>query len=79
MISNTATVVLPALSIRIAGSNAGQFKQTNDCPAQIPVGASCTASVTFKPTGKGGKSARLEVTAGGGAAAKTVALSGNGT
>ena len=79
MISNTGTVVLPILSISFGGTNPGQFKQTNNCPAQVLVGESCTASVTFSPTWKGSKSASLKITPGGGAAAKSVALTGNGT
>jgi hypothetical protein len=79
MIINTGTVVLPILSIKFGGTNPGQFKQTNDCPAQVLVGESCTVSVTFNPTSRGTKSASLKITAGGGAGAKSVALTGNGT
>jgi hypothetical protein len=78
-ISNTGTVVLPIVSITIGGSHPGHFKQTNDCPAQVPVGGSCSASVTFNPTSRGSKSAKLRVTAAGGAGVKTVGLTGNGT
>lgn len=77
-ISNTGTVVLPITSIILSGTNPGQFSQTNNCPAQVPVGGSCSASVKFKPTSTGAKSSTLRVTPGGGAAVKTVALSGTG-
>jgi arylsulfatase A-like enzyme len=79
MIINTGTIVLPILSITLGGTNPGQFKQTNDCPAQVLVAESCTVSVTFNPTSRGTKSANLKITAGGGAGAKSVALTGNGT
>ena len=78
-ITNTGILVLPIPSIVIAGSNPGQFKQTSNCTAQVPAGGVCTVTVTFKPTSKGSKTARLRITVGGGADTKSVALSGNGT
>jgi hypothetical protein len=78
-ITNTATVVLPISSITIGGSNPKQFKQVNDCPPQVAIGGSCTVSVTFNPTARGDKSATLKIVPAGGAAAKSVALSGKGT
>jgi PASTA domain len=78
VISNTGTVLLPVNSIKLTGTNPGQFSQTNNCPAQVPVGGSCSASVQFKPTSNGLKSAILKVTTGGGGSATSVALSGTG-
>ncbi|MGH8243489.1 MAG: sulfatase-like hydrolase/transferase [Steroidobacteraceae bacterium] len=78
-ISNSGAVVLPISSIKFEGTNPQQFKQTNNCPAQVFVGESCIANVTFNPTSKGAKSAALKITAGGGAGAKSVTLTGNGT
>jgi hypothetical protein len=77
-ISNTGSVVLPISSITLTGTTAGQFAKTSNCPAQVPVGGSCSVSVVFNPTTTGIKSASLKVTPGGGAAAKSVALSGTG-
>ena len=77
-ISNTGGVVLPISSIVLAGTNPGQFARTTNCPARVAVGGSCTVSVVFKPTSTGAKSATLQVTPGGGAALKSVALSGTG-
>jgi Gametolysin peptidase M11 len=77
-ISNTGTVVLPISSIGLVGTNAGQFAQTHNCPARVAVGGNCRVSVVFKPTSTGAKSAVLRVTPGGGAAAKSVSLSGRG-
>jgi hypothetical protein len=78
-VTNTGTVKLPITSISLAGQHPGQFGQTNNCPAQVPVGGSCTVNVVFKPTTRGAKSAILRVVPGGGASEKTVALSGTGT
>jgi hypothetical protein len=77
-ISNTGVVVLPISSIVVAGTNPGQFIRTHNCPARVAVGGSCTASVVFKPTSTGAKSAVLQVIPGGGAALKSLALSGTG-
>ena len=56
-ISNTGVVLLPISSIVVAGTNSGQFIRTHNCPARVAVGGSCTASVVFKPTSTGAKSA----------------------
>jgi hypothetical protein len=77
-ISNTGSVVLPISSIVIAGTNPGQFARTTNCSTQVAIGGSCTVSVVFKPTSTGAKFATLQVTPGGGAALKSVALSGTG-
>ena len=78
-ISNTGTIVLPIVSIKLQGSNPGQFEQSNNCPAQVRVGESCTVGIAFDPTSTGSKTAVLKITAGGGAAAKSVMLAGTGT
>jgi hypothetical protein len=41
------------LYMAINGFHYGDFAQTNDCPAEIPAGVSCTVSVTFTPTARG--------------------------
>jgi archaellin len=77
-ISNTSIVALPISSISLGGTNPTQFAFTKTCSSTLAAGASCTVSAVFKPTSTGAKSATLKVTPGGGAAAKTVALSGTG-
>jgi len=65
--------------IRLTGSNAGAFAQSNTCGSSVPAGGSCTISVTFAPKYSGPRTATLEVDDNGGASPQTVALSGNGT
>jgi len=77
-IVNTGPMTLPISLISLEGSNPDQFSQTDDCPAQLGVGASCVVRVTFRPTGAGARSAILTLSPGGGAATKTVALSATG-
>jgi len=78
-LKNTGSVVLPITSTSRGGTNPGQFTHSSGCPTQLAVGAQCTVAVYFKPTSTGSKSATLKVTPGGGAAVKTVALTGTGT
>ncbi len=77
-IANTGTTVLPISSISLTGNNPGQFSRSTNCPSQLPIGGTCTATVIFKPTSTGTKSAILTVALGGGVTSKTVALSGAG-
>ena len=77
-ISNTGPVQVGLKSIIIGGTNPGQFKKANNCPAQLAVGAQCTVSVTFKPSSTGAKSALLTVTPAVGRS-KVVALAGTGS
>jgi hypothetical protein len=76
-ITNTGTVTLPIASINIKGKHPGQFAQTNDCPADVSVGSSCTVSVLFKPTWTGSKAAALWVEDGDGGSVR-VLLRGTG-
>ena len=47
-------------SINIAGANASDFSQTNDCTT-IPIGNSCTVTVTFVPTSKGKRTGKIGI------------------
>lgn len=77
-LTNTGKGALPLTGISLGGTHPNQFAQTSNCGAQIAPGANCVISVTFRPTSTGNKSASLRVTASGGAAARSVALSGTG-
>ncbi len=78
-LTNYGTTAVHIDSIHIIGTNRRQFAQTNNCGTRVPAGGNCTISVTFSPTGKGLKTATLEVKDNGGASPQTVALSGTGT
>jgi hypothetical protein len=78
-LTNSGTVALPTNTISFTGTGANQFAQTNNCGTQVAVAATCTISVVFKPTTTGAKTASLSVAVLGGAAARTVALTGSGT
>ena len=59
-------------------SVSGDYAQTNNC-ATLASGASCTISVTFKPTATGTRSGTLTVTDNATNSPQTASLSGTGT
>lgn len=75
---NSGTGPLNITGITIVGGNAGQFAQTNNCPATLAAGVGCTIVVTFHPTSLGGKSSTLRVTGTAPAMTGTAALTGTG-
>lgn len=61
-LNNTGTATLTITSIVIGGSNAGDFAQTNNCGTSVASNASCSITVSFKPTAAGARSATVTVT-----------------
>ena len=59
-LSNTGTAALTITSVSVTGTNAGDFAETNTCPASLAASANCTISVTFKPTATGARSASVK-------------------
>jgi polyisoprenoid-binding protein YceI len=78
-LTNTGNVTLNITSVTIAGTNSGDFTQTNNCGATVAAGASCTLSVTFTPTASGSRSGSLTITDNASPATQTVSLTGTGT
>jgi len=70
---------LKITAVSITGTNSSDFTQTNNCPASLAPGASCTVNVTFTPTAIGSRSANVSVTDNGGGSPQTVPLTGTGT
>ncbi|TMC29292.1 MAG: choice-of-anchor D domain-containing protein, partial [Chloroflexi bacterium] len=56
-LQNTGTAPLTVSGIALTGTNPGDFTQANDCPASLAVSATCTITVSFKPTATGSRSA----------------------
>jgi hypothetical protein len=81
-VTNTGSASLVVGSLKVSGTNAGDFKATSTaCPGTLAVSASCTISVTFTPGAAGARSATLTVTDNSGnvsGSTQTVALSGTG-
>lgn len=67
---------LTGLAITIAGANSVDFVQTNNCPATLAIGASCTVNVSFKPGTAGARQATLRIASNAAGSPRTLALSG---
>ena len=64
--------------IKIAGTNATSFSQTNTCGTSIAAGASCVITVSFKPTVAGALTAVVDITDAAFGSPQTVGLNGTG-
>ena len=76
---NNGTAPFSITGFTISGLNAADYTQTNNCPvspATLAAAASCSISVTFKPTVAGASAAMI--TAATSAGPMTAALSGTG-
>lgn len=78
-IGNGGLADMTLSSIAVGGANAGEFAQTNDCPAVLVPAASCTASITFTPGAAGARSAALVVTDSATGSPHSIPLAGTGT
>jgi hypothetical protein len=76
---NASNATLAVTSINIAGTNSGDFAQTNNCGTSVPAGQSCSISVTFTPTAKGTRIATVSITDGAPDSPEPFSLSGVGT
>ena len=66
-------------SIAIGGANAGDFAiSSKTCGTSLAASAACSASVVFKPTASGTRTATLSFADSGTGSPQTVALSGSG-
>jgi hypothetical protein len=80
-ITNTGTSALTVSSVAISGTNAGDYKETNNCTS-VAAASSCTVNVTFTPTAAGTRTATITITDNAGGVSnstQTVALTGTGT
>jgi hypothetical protein len=78
VLTNTGGTTLNLTSISIKGSNPGDFRQSNNCPATLAPKAYCTINTTFQPTVKGSRSASLYVVDNMQNGSQTVSLGGTG-
>lgn len=85
-LQNTGNAPLTLNGIAITGTDAAQFVQSNACGSPLAAGASCSISVSFKPTlmtPAAAKSATLSITDNSGAVltpvTQNVALTGTAT
>jgi uncharacterized repeat protein (TIGR03803 family) len=78
-LKNTGTASLSISGISTTGTNASDFAQTHTCGTFLGAGASCTISVTFKPTTSGCRGATVNVADNAAGSPQKVSLTGTGT
>ena len=78
-LTNNGNAALSITSFAVTGSNAADFAETNTCGSSVAVGATCTISVTFKPSLVGTETASVTITDNASGSPQAVALSGMGT
>jgi hypothetical protein len=78
LLSNPGTASIAVNSIKISGTAAGDFTETNNCRRNVAVGKSCTVVVYFEPTQKGRRSATLTFNDNALRGVQTVSLVGTG-
>ncbi len=81
-LTNSGSAPLSISGIAVAGTNAGDYAQTNTCPlapSTLAAGASCTISVTFTPTTTGTRTAAVRVTDDASGSPQEISLTGTGT
>jgi hypothetical protein len=78
-LSNAGIATLNISKIDIGGTNAGDFSETNNCGATLPVGSYCTIQVTFSPKQTGQRAASLQVYDDVNPNPQQVSLAGTGT
>ena len=77
-LTNNGATAVSINGIGLTGTAASWFAQTNNCPASLAAGASCTISVTFTPAAAASKSAKLSIATSATATPLSVSLSGTG-
>jgi hypothetical protein len=65
--------------IKITGTDATSFTETNNCGTSVAIGASCAVKVIFKPAAAGTLTASLTITDNASGSPQTVSLTGVGT
>ncbi|MGB7592709.1 MAG: choice-of-anchor D domain-containing protein, partial [Terriglobia bacterium] len=78
-LSDPRSVALSITSIAIAGTNAGDYAQTNTCGGSVAAEGNCAINVTFTPLALGTRTASLTITDDAANSPQTVSLSGTGT
>ncbi|MFD0577866.1 ThuA domain-containing protein [Dactylosporangium darangshiense] len=73
-VRNTATAAVTVTGVTVTGD----YAQTNTCGSSLAAGASCTLSVTFRPTATGVRGGSLAVASSAPGSPLTVALTGTG-
>jgi hypothetical protein len=77
-LTNVGATAMSITGFAITGTNAGDFAQTHTCGTSLAADASCTVSVTFKPSALGTRTTALLIYDNAAGSPQTVALTGTG-
>ena len=77
-LTNSGTATLNIASVKVAGPHAADFVLTNTCGSRLAPGASCTATVTFKPSAAGNRTASVNITDDAAGSPHIIPVSGTG-
>jgi uncharacterized repeat protein (TIGR01451 family) len=77
-LTNSGNAALTITGVTVAGANAGDFAETNTCPASLAAAAKCTISVTFTPSAAGARAASVTITNNATGSPQVVPLAGTG-
>ncbi|MGA8143591.1 MAG: FG-GAP-like repeat-containing protein [Candidatus Acidiferrales bacterium] len=77
-LTNTGGTPLAITSFTLGGTNPGDFLKSTTCGATLAANASCTITVTFKPTAGGARAATILLVDGASDSPQSVTLSGTG-
>ena len=77
-LANTGTTTVSVSQVYVGGNNYKDFSQTNNCPASMSPGASCTIAVTFEPIKAGARTADVGAVDTGGGSPQSIPISGTG-
>lgn len=78
MLTNSGNAPLSISAISLAGTNPGDFQQTNTCGSSVVAGGSCSVGVKFTPTATGSRSASLTISDNATGSPQLVNLMGTG-
>jgi len=78
-LNNYGATTLGITSVGFTGADPGDFAETKTCGSTVAPGASCTISITFKPTQLGSRTAMLSITDNALGSPQNVSLTGTGT
>jgi VCBS repeat protein/centrosomal CEP192-like protein len=77
-LTNAGNAALSITGISVAGTNPGDFRQTNSCGSSVVAGGNCSIGVTFSPTATGSRSATLSIGDNANGSPQLVNLAGTG-
>ena len=77
-ISNTSTMTVNLTSFTVTGATTDYPISANTCGSSLAAGTNCSLNITFDPTKKGVRNAKLNIANNGGGVA-TASLTGTGT